>query len=41
MTRRSCEKLMGKRWLRLVETRPVMARALDQVVTAVAATEAQ
>lgn len=41
MTRRSCEKLMAKRWLRLVETRPVMARALNQVVTAEAATEAQ
>ena len=41
MTRRSCEKLMAKRWLRLVETRPVMARALSQVVTAEAATEAQ
>jgi hypothetical protein len=41
MTRRSCEKLMAKRWLRLVETRPVMARALKQVVAAEAATEAQ
>ena len=41
MTRRSCEKLMAKRWLRLVETRPVMARALSKVVTAEAVAEAQ
>lgn len=41
MTRRSCEKLMAKRWLRLVETRPVMARALKHVVAAEAAADAQ
>ena len=31
MTRRSCEKLMARRWLRAVETRPVVEPALRQV----------
>jgi len=31
MTRRSCEKLMSKRWLRPVETHPVLDRALRQL----------
>jgi hypothetical protein len=33
MTRRSCEKLMAKRWLRPVESRPVIDRALRQIAT--------
>lgn len=31
MTRRSCEKLMAKRWLRAVEARPVVEQALRKV----------
>jgi hypothetical protein len=31
MTRRSCEKLVRCRWLRVVEVRPVVEAALDQV----------
>jgi hypothetical protein len=32
MTRRSCEKLVRCRWLRMVEVRPVVEAALDKVV---------
>jgi Protein of unknown function (DUF1631) len=41
MTRRSCEKLMAKRWLRLVEARPVMDRALRQLTAAAAEATAE
>ena len=41
MTRRSCEKLMAKRWLRPVEARPVMDRALRQLTTAEVTADAQ
>jgi Protein of unknown function (DUF1631) len=41
MTRRSCEKLMAKRWLRPVEARPVMDRALRQLTAAEATADAQ
>jgi hypothetical protein len=34
MTRRSCEKLMAKRWLRLVEARPVIEPALRRLTNA-------
>jgi hypothetical protein len=37
MTRRSCEKLLVKRWLRPVVTRPVVSRALQGVTQASAA----
>lgn len=41
MTRRSCEKLMAKRWLRPVEARPVMDRALRELTAAEATVDAQ
>lgn len=41
MTRRSCEKLMAKRWLRPVEARPVMDRALRALTAAEATADAQ
>lgn len=41
MTRRSCERLLAKRWLRPVDARPVVAQALRQVTSATAEHQAQ
>jgi hypothetical protein len=38
MTRRSCERLLHKRWLRLVEARAVVERALSQIAGPAAVT---
>lgn len=41
MTRRSCEKLIAKRWLRPVEPRQVVERALRKLTIAAATADAQ
>ena len=41
MTRRSCEKLMAKRWLRPVDARPVVEQALRKVTAAAEAAGAR